>query len=82
MIKKVDIKDIPGRVTRYNSMVTADIREFMNSEWAVAEVATEKYKSTASAFTTYKKAIQQMDAGEMVVASQREGRLFLIKKQK
>lgn len=81
MIKKVDIKDIPGRVTRYNSMVTADIREFMNSEWEVAEVATEKYKSTDSAFTTYRNAIQRMDAGEMVVASQREGRLFLIKKQ-
>ena len=80
MITKVDWNDIPGRATSYNNMVTADIREFMESEWTVCEVSVDKYKTVQSAACAYKNAINRM--GAKAVTLTRGGRLFLMKKEK
>ena len=78
MITKVDPADIPGRATSYNNMVTADIREFMESEWSVCEVSVDKYKTVQNAACAYKNAIKRMDAKCFYVT--RGNRLFLMKK--
>ena len=78
MIERIDPRDIPGRATAYNSMVEADIREFMDSDWAVAEVKTNKYKTAGSAAVSYRAAIKRLDAG--CIATLRGERLFLIRK--
>lgn len=77
MITKVGAKDIPGRATSYNSIVTSDIREFMDSDWTICEVSTEKYKSIGSAYCSYKDAIKRMGAKAVPVT--RGNRLFLMK---
>lgn len=78
MIERIDPRDIPGRATAYNSMVEADIREFMDSDWPVAEVKTNKYKSVGSASASYRAAIKRLDAG--CIVTQRGYRLFLVRK--
>lgn len=78
MITKIDLEDLPGRATRYNNMVVQDIKDFMDSDWTVAEVATDKYKSVHSAVFSYRKAAQRLGGGCEV--TERSGRCFLIKK--
>ena len=79
MISKIDPVDMPGRATSYNNLVEKDIREFIESDWTVAEVKTEKYKNVHSAFSAYKAAAKRL-APDHVVVSERSGRLFLIRK--
>lgn len=79
MISKIDPNELPGRATRYNNIVESDIREFIESDWPVAEVGTDKYKTIASAFSAYKNAAKRI-APDYVVVTQRSGRLFLMRK--
>lgn len=78
MIERIDPKAVPGRVTTYNNMIEADIREFMESGWDVAEVKTEKYKTVTSSANAYRTAVKRMCADCIVTA--RSGRLFLMRK--
>lgn len=79
MIQEVSINDIPGRATRYNNAIMRDIEDFLKSEWTIAEVRIEKYKNVGSAHGSYWKTAKKMGAD--ILVSEREGRLFLIKKQ-
>lgn len=78
MIERIDPKAVPGMVTTYNNMIEADIREFLESGWAVAEVRAEKYKTIYSATSAYRITAKRMGADCIVTA--RSGRLFLMRK--
>lgn len=78
MIERIDPREVPGRATTYNNMIEADIREFMESGWDVAEVKTEKYKTIYSASSAYRITAKRMGAECIVTA--RSGRLFLMRK--
>ncbi len=77
MITKIDPKEMPGRATSYNNIITADIREFVDSDWSVAEVKCEKYKTSHSACAAYRSAVKRMGVNVLVV--ERSNRLFLMK---
>lgn len=77
MIAKIDPKELPGRATSYNNIVTADVRDFVNSDWTAAEVKCEKYKTAHSACAAYRSAIKRM--GVKVLVMERNDRLFLVK---
>lgn len=79
MIQKVDPHELPGRATKYNNLAEADIREFIESEWPVAEVKTDKYKSVGSAYSVYRGAAMRI-APDYMIVTQRSGRLFLMRK--
>lgn len=78
MIQKIDMRDMPGRATSYNNFVEQDIQEFVGSEWPVAEVKTEKYKTAFTAANAYRTAVKRMDVDVQVTA--RSGRVFLVRK--
>ena len=77
MIKKVELNDVPGRATSWNTQIEADLKSFMESDWPACEVGTEKYKSVNSARNAYDKAIKRLNM--KVDALTRNGRLFLVK---
>ena len=79
MIQKSNTNAIPGRPVSYNTNVRRDIEDFLKSDWTVAEVRIEKYKTAASACSGYRQAAKKLGAN--IACVQREGRLFLIKKQ-
>ena len=78
MIKKVEIYDIPERATHYNSILSMDIKEFVQSGWEVCEVPVDKYKNIRSAYSSYNRAVQNLDAPVSVTS--RHGRLFMMRK--
>lgn len=78
MITQVNPKELPGRVTKYNNLVEAYIREFLDSEWSVAEIHCDKYKSAGSAAASYRAAIRRMNAA--CICTARGDRLFLVRK--
>lgn len=78
MIQEVKLSDIPGRATSYNNQVQADIREFLETDWPVAEVGTAKYKSINSACCAYRTAVKRM--GVDCIVTMQSGRLFLMRK--
>lgn len=78
MITKIDPRELPGRATSYNNVITADIREFLESDWPIAEVKCEKYKTSHSACCAYRTAVKRM--GVDVIVTERSDRLFLMKK--
>lgn len=79
MIERIDPRDVPGRVTSYNNPINLDIQEFLESDWPVAEIKTEKYKNVLSAFSSYKAAVNRL-APDAVTVFSRSGRLFLARK--
>ena len=76
MIKEIDIREVPGRATTFNNFVEADVKQFAESGWTVAEVST--YKDVISASSAYKAAVKRLNLPVDVTV--RSGRLFLMKK--
>ena len=79
MITKIEAAEMPGRATSYNNIVEADVRQFIEIDWSVAEVKTEKYKTAHSAYAAYRTAVKRI-APDYMIVSERSGRLFLIRK--
>lgn len=80
MIRKVEVKDIPGRACGFNNMVSQEVMEFHNSDWDACEVNIGKYKSSHSATAAYRTAIERLKVN--VIALERNGRLFLVRGDK
>ena len=78
MITKINLRDIPGRATSYNELVTDDIKTFIESEWNAAEVSCAKYKTPKSAYGVYRKTIEKYFPNEASMAM-RGDRLFIIR---
>lgn len=79
MIRKIELNDIPGRLTSYNNMIDREIRDFIDSDWPAAEIDTAKYKNAYTASRSYSSAAKRM--GVPVIAMSRGGRAFLVKEK-
>ena len=78
MLHRIEICDIPGRKTLGNRMVVEEIQEFLRSEFPAAEVEIKgHYKTTASAYSAYKNAVNTAKVAVTVLT--RGDRLFLIR---
>ena len=78
MITKIEEKEIPGRACHFNNQVTQDVLDFHKSDWPACEVNIGKYKSVHSAQAAYRQAIKNANVG--IIAIERSGRLFLLRK--
>lgn len=77
MITQIELKDIPGRNCHFNNAISQEILQFHGSDWPAAEVNIGKYKNSHSACAAYCKAIDTLKVN--IIATEREGRLFLLK---
>ena len=75
MIKKISEEDIIWVRKRVNTQVMADIAEFIQSGDSACEVVANNYKTTHSAYNTYKNSAQR--AGYGVKFTIRGNRLFM-----
>ncbi len=78
MITRIELNEIPGRANWHNNIAEADVRDFLDSDWPVAEVKCDKYKSAHSACVAYRYVAKNMNAD--VIVTERGGRLFLMRK--
>lgn len=76
MIKEISLRDIPGYYKF--GKVQQEVNTFYQSGWPAAEVDTDGYTSTASCFSAFKKATQNLHLDSVSVIS-RKGRIFLIR---